>query len=231
VRGGDAGAVTARREPASRAAPPKRYDQAYFDKWYRSARHAIRSPAELARKVALAVAVAEYVLERPVRTVLDVGAGEGSWLPPLRRLRPRVRYLGVDASEYAVARFGRARNLVLGRVDTLPEHAGPGPYDLVVCADVLNYLPADELAAGLAHVRALVGGAAYLELFTAGEAMEGDLRGWHRRPAAFYRELFDRVGLVTVGPHCYTAAERARVLPGHQRPRRHTRGLGPEGTP
>jgi SAM-dependent methyltransferase len=203
---------------------PKRYDRAYFDKWYRSGRHAIRTPAELARKAALAVAVAEFVLDRPVRSVLDVGAGEGAWLAPLRRIRPSVRYLGVDQSEYAVARFGRRRNLVLGSVETLPEHAGAGPYDLVVCADVLNYLPTAALAAGLDHIGRLTGGAAYLELFTAGESMEGDLRGWYRRPAAFYRHLFDRVGLAMVGPHCYAPAERARVLPGHQRPRRITSG-------
>ncbi len=29
--------------------------------------------------LALAVAVAEYHLERPIRTVLDIGCGEGAW--------------------------------------------------------------------------------------------------------------------------------------------------------
>jgi SAM-dependent methyltransferase len=220
--------VTAQRDTArgGARARPKRYDRAYFDKWYRSERHAVRSPEELARKVALAVAVAEYVLDRPIRSVLDVGAGEGAWLAPLRRLRPRVRYLGVDQSEYAVARFGRRRNLVRGSVETLPAHAGEGPFDLVVCADVLNYLPTPALAAGLAHVRRLLGGVAYLEIFAAGESMEGDLRGWHRRPAAFYRHLFDRVGLTTVGPHCYAPPAGAAALAAHQR-RRATSGDTP----
>ena len=46
---------------------PKRYDRAYFDRWYR--RGGIGGARRLARKVALAVATAEYHLERPLRTV------------------------------------------------------------------------------------------------------------------------------------------------------------------
>ena len=48
----------------------KRYDQSYFDRWYR--RGGIGGARRLARKVALAVATAEYHLERPLRSVLDV---------------------------------------------------------------------------------------------------------------------------------------------------------------
>src|SRR4249919_1723306 len=83
----------------------KQYDQAYFDRWYREG--GIGDRARLARKVALAVATAEYHLERPIRTVLDVGAGEAAWRAPLLKLRPGLRYLGFDSSEYAVRRYGR----------------------------------------------------------------------------------------------------------------------------
>ena len=89
----------------------KRYDRDYFDRWYR--RGGIGGARRLARKVALAVAMAEYQLERPVRTVLDIGCGEGAWRAPLLKLRPDARYLGFDSSEYAVRRFGRQRNLHL----------------------------------------------------------------------------------------------------------------------
>lgn len=51
----------------------KLYDRAYFDRWYRSG--GIGGAARLARKVALAVATAEYHLERPLRSVLDIGCG------------------------------------------------------------------------------------------------------------------------------------------------------------
>jgi len=152
-----------------------------------------------------------------VRTVLDVGCGEGAWHPAIRRLRPRAAYLGVDSSAYAVRRFGRRRNIRLGRLATLPEHVGPGPFDLIVCSDVLNYLPAAELARGLRHVRDLLGGVAYLELYTRDDEIVGDLRGYGRRPSAYYRRLLDDLRLTPCGPHCYTPPWLAEELPGHQR--------------
>src|SRR6478672_7665827 len=69
----------------------KQYDQAYFDRWYREG--GIGDRARLARTVALAVATAEYHLERPIRTVLDVGAGEAAWRAPRLKLRPGLHYL------------------------------------------------------------------------------------------------------------------------------------------
>ncbi|HSX60962.1 MAG TPA: methyltransferase, partial [Tahibacter sp.] len=48
----------------------KVYDRAYFDKWYRDDQHRVISREVLARKVAMAVAMAEYYLGRPIRNVL-----------------------------------------------------------------------------------------------------------------------------------------------------------------
>src|SRR5688500_8284997 len=91
----------------------KRYDRTYFDRWYRGG--GIGGARRLARKVALAVATAEYHLARPLRTVLDIGCGEGPSRAPLLTLRPAAHYVGFDASAYAVARFGARRNLHLAR--------------------------------------------------------------------------------------------------------------------
>src|SRR6476659_10115807 len=94
----------------------KHYDRDYFERWYRDPalkREAIGGAARLARKVALAVATAEYWLERPLRSVLDVGCGEGAWQPAVRKLRPKASYIGFDSSAYAIERFGRRRNLHL----------------------------------------------------------------------------------------------------------------------
>ena len=54
----------------------KRYDRAYFDHWYRG-RNRVSSRDEVRRKVALAVAACEYFIRHPLRSVLDVGCGEG----------------------------------------------------------------------------------------------------------------------------------------------------------
>jgi SAM-dependent methyltransferase len=192
--------------PPADAPPLARYTAAYYDRWYRHPRHRVRTPAEVGRLVALTVAAAEYVLERPVRTVLDVGAGEGHWRPHLRRLRPRVRYLGVEPSEYAVRRFGRARNLRRGTLGTLDVAAlarfAPGGFDLVVACGVLNYVPEGELAAGLRTLHGLTRGAAFLELFAAGDDLTGDVPP-DRRPAPWYRRLLRQAGFAPCGLHLY----------------------------
>src|SRR6478752_6515210 len=97
---------------------PKRYDRAYFDKWYRDEQ--VNSPAEVRRKVVLAVAATEYFLQRSIRSVLDVGCGEGQWLTHLRAIRPRVRYAGLDSSPYVVRQYGKARNIRRASFGELP---------------------------------------------------------------------------------------------------------------
>ena len=118
-----------------------RYDRAYFDRWYRDPKTRVKSSAAIRRKAALSLSVAEYYLERPVRTVLDVGCGEGNWLPALRSLRKGIRYTGVDASSYAVGRYGKSRNIRLGTFDTLEEIGLADDYDLIVCSDTSSIFP------------------------------------------------------------------------------------------
>lgn len=181
----------------------KIYDRDYFDKWYRHPHHAVKSRHELERKVALTVAVAEYYLGRPVGSVLDVGCGEGDWLAPLLRLRPAIQYLGVDSSEYAVARFGRARNLRLATFGQLAELRFDRTFDLIVCTDVLHYVRTAELRRGLRGIVEMLDGAAFLELFTAVDAPDGDKQGFIARSPKWYRSVFSQAGLMACGTHCY----------------------------
>lgn len=195
----------------------KHYDRAYFDRWYRDG--GIGGPARLARKVALAVATAEYHLERPIRSVLDIGCGEGAWRAPLRKLRPRVQYLGFDASEYAIARHGRTRNLRLARFGDFATLRPCAPADLLVCSDVLHYLPTRELDRGLPALADLCGGVAFIEVFAREDETEGDDHDFQPRPAAFYRRRLRAVGLHPLGSHCWLSPARvplatALELPG-----------------
>lgn len=183
------------------AANEKRYDANYFQRWYRDG--GIGGRQRLARKVALAVATAEYHLERPLRSVLDIGCGEGAWRAPLLKLRPKVRYLGFDASEYAIARYGRSRGLHLAGFGDFTTLRPCPPADLLVCSDVLHYLGTSELDRGLPGLAALCGGVAFLETFTGRDAAEGDEDGFHARSAAFYRERFEALGFRQLGSHCW----------------------------
>lgn len=189
----------------------KRYDRAYFDRWYRGA-DALGDPGILARHVALAVAAAESILNRALTSVLDVGCGEGRWQPVLHQLRPGASYLGVDPSPYAVERYGGDRNLVSGSFRSLESLAFDEPFDLVVCADVLHYLDDREIMEGLDTLVDLTGGVALIEVFTVEDDPEGDREGFHPRPAAWYRRLFQAAGLVPIGLQMYVHRETAGIL-------------------
>jgi SAM-dependent methyltransferase len=181
----------------------KHYDKAYFDKWYR--RRRVSAPAEVRRKVALAVAAAEYFLTRTLRDVLDVGCGEGAWREHLRALRPRVHYLGVDSSDYVVETFGRARNIRQASFGELASLRIDRQFDLVVSSDAIHYVPDDELRRGLPALVALARGIVFLDLLTAEDEIVGDVEGLIRRPAAWYRKLFRQHGLIPVGAYTWAA--------------------------
>lgn len=187
----------------------KTYDEAYFTKWYRDPRTRVHTPEAVQRKIRMVAGVAEHFLGRKLRSVLDVGAGEGVWGRELRRMRPGLRYLGLDPSEYVVARHGRRRNIRLGSFEQLPTLPLGRRYDLIVCADMLQYVANAPLARGVRHLASLLGGVAFLEAYTSGDEMEGDLDGWHARSKQRYRRIFSDAGLVACGLHCYLAPQLA----------------------
>lgn len=185
----------------------KAYDRAYYEQWYHDPARRVITHSAVARKVRLVTGIAEALLERPIRSVLDIGCGEGAWRAHLRRLRPRVRYTGVESSDYAVRRFGKARNIQRGSFGALADVGLDGPFDLVVVCDVLHYVPDAELAPGLGELARLLGGVAYLEAYTVDDEIEGDRSAWHHRDPQQYRRIFRRAGLTPVGMHCYVGEE------------------------
>lgn len=190
----------------------KQYDRAYFDKWYRSERHRVGSRGQLARKVALAVHLAEYYLARPIRNVLDVGCGEAPWRAALKRLRPAIEYRGLDSSEYVVERYGRARNIGLASFGQLGELRFDTRFDLIVCSDMLHYVPAAELRRGLGGFTDLLEGLAFVEVFTSKDRVGGDTRGYIARTPAWYRAAFVEAGLLPCGSHGYLAPRLMRSV-------------------
>ena len=185
----------------------KTYDRRYFDHWYRG--QDLHDPKRLARTVALAVATAEYYLERPVRSVLDIGCGEGAWRAPLLKLRPKLRYLGFDSSEIAVRKHGVRRNLHYAHFGDFAQLRPCPPVDLLVCADVLHYLSSRELRAGLPGLAQMCAGVAWLETFTSEDAFEGDQDGFQQRNSAWYRRNLRAVGFQPLGSHLWLGPDWA----------------------
>jgi len=180
----------------------KRYDREYFRRWYHDRGTRVNTHAEVRRKVALAIATTEYFIRRQVRTVLDVGCGEGAWLGHLQAFRPRVQYTGIDSSEYAVERFGAQRNIQLATFAELPS-LDLGSFDLVVCSDVLHYVPDHEMRAGMKTIADSCDGIAFLEVLTKEDDVIGDLDAFIHRSAAWYRAAFRKAGLQQVGAYCW----------------------------
>jgi SAM-dependent methyltransferase len=190
----------------------KRYDRTYFDRWYRDPGTRMWSRAAVARKARMVLGIAEHLLERPVRSVLDVGCGEAGWRAPLRRARAGLRYRGVDGSPYVVERFGRTRGIVLGELGWLERTGITGTFDLVVCCDVLHYVPTADARRGLRWMAERTGGLAYLEAYGWDDDIVGDRRQFQRRSAAEYRRMFREAGFVPVGLHCHVTRRVAGEL-------------------
>lgn len=190
----------------------KAYDRAYFDRWYRDPRHRIGARAALARKVAMVVHLAEFYLGRSIANVLDVGCGEAPWRAPLLKLRPGLHYRGLDSSPYVVSRYGRARNIGHARFGDLESLRFPTRFDLIVCSDVLHYVPAAELRRGLAGFGELLEGLAFLEVFTSKDDVDGDLEGFIRRPPDWYRARFVEAGLLPCGSQAYLGPRLMRAV-------------------
>lgn len=190
----------------------KSYDRAYFERWYRDPDDRVATRDSLERKVRMAVTLAEFLLGRRIRTVVDVGCGEAPWYPVLRSMRRDVRYIGIDSSEYVLERFGEARHIRRGSLGELGTMRLPSSVDLVVCADVLQYVPAADIQRGLRAIARRLAGVAYVESFTRRDAMEGDRAGWHERSADEYAQMFRRAGLTQCGPYSYVNLDRIDSL-------------------
>jgi SAM-dependent methyltransferase len=170
--------------------------------------------ASATRKAHLAVAVAEYYLDRPIKSVLDIGCGEGQWQPILQTLRPGVRYQGIDPSPYAIERFGKERHLILGSFSDLPRLRLAKNYDLIICSDLLYYIPETDLKRGLKTLSQHLKGIAFLEAYSSQEALEGDTQGMLPRTEEDYQRIFRKAGFKSCGSHCYVHSNLShRVTP------------------
>ena len=186
----------------------KAYDRAYFQRWYRDPHTRVTTERVLERKVHLAVSAAEYMLGRRVRNVLDVGCGEARWYVALKRIRRGIEYIGVESSEYAVETFGASRNVRQGSFGTLRPLKLRGPFDLIICADMLQYVAIADLRTGLREIRRLLGGVAYIEAYAREDDMEGDFEGWIHRSASTLRREFREAGLTRCGLYCFIDAQK-----------------------
>jgi predicted TPR repeat methyltransferase len=174
------------------------FDKAYYDRFYRNPSTRAVTPAGARRQAAFIAAYLRH-LQLPIDRILDVGCGVGMSLRALARQYPRALTQGVEFSSYLCERYGWQPGSV---VDFEAEQ----PFDLVVCNDVLAYLPEAECAQALANLARLSRGALYLGILTADDEDLYDPQRTdthqHLRPASWYRRRLQR-HFVAVGGGLY----------------------------
>ena len=134
------------------------FDRAYYQRYYFDRRTAVATGSEVrARARFIAAFVAHAGL--PARRILDAGCGTGLLGSALIRLLPRARYVGLESSAYLCARYGWEH----GRIE---EYRAPRRFDLVICYDVLQYLPAASAERALRNFGRLCRGVLYFTALT-----------------------------------------------------------------
>jgi 2-polyprenyl-3-methyl-5-hydroxy-6-metoxy-1,4-benzoquinol methylase len=165
------------------------FDRDYYARFYFDPRTAVVSRAEMRARGRLIAALATHV-GLPVRRILDAGCGVGLLRAPLKRAFPRSRYVGLEESEYLCRRYGWSR----GSLESWRDSAS---FDLVVCYDVLQYLPDRAAARALANLAHLCHGVLYFSALTRADWRENcdqrrTDRKVHLRSGEWYRSKLRR---------------------------------------
>jgi 2-polyprenyl-3-methyl-5-hydroxy-6-metoxy-1,4-benzoquinol methylase len=192
---------------------PDRFDAAYYRRFYG------RRPVHDRKRIGqLAGAVLGFAgwWRLPVRSVLDVGAGKGYWRDWLAEHRPRVRYHGLDVSEYACRRYGHE----LAELSTWQPSRR---FDLVVCQSMLQYLDDRDAERAIATLGTACAGLLFVEVPTLTDRSTvidptgSDLdvhwrtgRWYRRRLDAAFTEVGGGVWVSRAAPLALFELERAR---------------------
>ncbi|HLK71728.1 MAG TPA: class I SAM-dependent methyltransferase [Steroidobacteraceae bacterium] len=165
------------------------FDRAYYQRFYFNPRTAVTSRAEMAARARLIAGCVAY-LALPVRSILDAGCGVGLLRAPLQRQLRAAQYVGLEYSDYLCERYGWRR----GSIATFRTRER---FDLVICYDVLQYLPASEARDAIGNLARLCRGALYFGALTSEDWRDNcDQRRTDRiaglRPGRWYRRELSR---------------------------------------
>jgi SAM-dependent methyltransferase len=134
------------------------FSREYYQRYYFDPRTAVVSRSEMQARARLIAAFAAHA-GLPVRRILEAGCGTGMLRAALKRLLPHARYVGLESSDYLCRRYG----WVHGGIE---DYRARAPFDLVICYDVLQYLPAAAAQRALANFGRLCRGVLYFTALT-----------------------------------------------------------------
>jgi len=144
----------------------------FYKRFYFNPRTRVTTRTEtIGRAQTLAVLVKH--LELPVRTILDAGCGLGWMRGPLLRAFPGATYQGIEVSRHICERYG-------WKQASIDSYRSRSRFDLVICYDVIQYLPDAQAARALGNLARLCRGALYLHVPT--------LEDWRRNADHAYSD-------------------------------------------
>jgi SAM-dependent methyltransferase len=190
------------------------FSAAYFRKFYLDAATRVVTAAEMRSRAAL-IASALKQCQIPVRRILDAGCGIGLLQKPFEEFLPGARYTGLEASEYLCSRFGWTHGSIV-------DFAARTPFDLVICYDVLQYLPDAQAARAIVNLSRLSRAAIYVSALTTEDWRENcdrsrTDRAVHLRAGAWYRRRLNK-GFHYVGFGIWIRRDVTAILWEMERP-------------
>lgn len=189
------------------AMKPDQFDAAYYRRYYLNPDTAVVTAAQKKSEVAFVLAFCGHI-GVDVRRFADVGAGTGWWAKEFARQNPSCRLIEtLDASSVAARRYGH-RNARI-------EHLRGPRADLVICRDVLRYLPNAAAKQAIDRLADKCRGVLYLHLVTREDEVDeeaSDMSG-HFRSVRWYRRLLNRARFTDAGMGLFVSHRLTRFDP------------------
>jgi SAM-dependent methyltransferase len=167
----------------------RRFDEAYYHRFYENPKTRIYGPKEHSH-------LAQYVFsfaslnEIELGSVLDIGAGVGLWKHWIEKNAKEVEYTGIEVSQTMCKKHDYQHRDIARWRDRRK-------YDLIICQGVLQYLSDPDVAPAVANIAAMAGGLVYFEVLTRGDLRDRvdkdvtDLDVFVRN-GSYYRGLFGK---------------------------------------
>lgn len=137
------------------------FDSAFYQRFYANPRTRVTTPRDMARRAALVAALVKQ-LDIPVKRILDAGCGLGLMRGALLKAFPGASYTGIEVSEHLCKQLGWTQA-------SLAAYRPRGRFDLLICYDVMQYLPQGEAVRAMANLARLCRGALYFHAPTRGD--------------------------------------------------------------
>jgi hypothetical protein len=183
------------------------FNAAYYTRFYETAETAVVD-AQLQRdEVRFVIAFCRYI-EVEVKRFADVGAGTGWWAREFaKQYRKSPVIETFDASPAACEMYGHKNVQV--------QHLAGGASDLVVCRDVLRYVPDTQVDRAIARLAKKCRGVLYLHVITSDDVIDedaSDMAGSFRT-TAFYRRRLKAAGFRDCGMGLFASARLKKFAP------------------